>query len=168
MKRLRSFASAAWGMCRHRYVTFVCRLAVGITFVVSGAGKLFEGSAFVDDVLKYELLPDTLAQVYGTALPWVEVIVGALLILGLASRLAAGIGMLTALSLVIANSVVLYRGLNLACGCFGDLAVLQTRQAIIIDSVLLILSLLILFRKEDFLNLESRIFNRGISKDQTV
>ena len=68
MKRLRKFAGTAWGICRHRYVSFACRLAVGVTFIVSGAGKLPEGSAFVDEVAEYDLLPDALAQVYGTAL----------------------------------------------------------------------------------------------------
>jgi len=164
MKRLRSFASTAWEICRHRYVTFACRLVVGTTFIVSGAMKFPERAVFLDEVTKYNLLPDILAEIYGTALPWVEVIVGALLIMGLVLRLAAGIGMLTALSLVIANSVVLYRGLNLECGCFGNLAALQTRDAIVIDSILLVLAFLILIRKEDFLSLDSKIFRRGHSK----
>ena len=164
MKRLKTFASTVWAVCRNRYVIFVCRLAVGTTFVVSGAGKLSKGAAFVDEVIDYNLLPDTLANIYGTALPWVEVIAGALLILGLVSRLAAGIGVLTALSLVIANSVVLYRGMNLACCCFGDLAALQTRQAIVIDSILLVLAFLILFRKEDFLSMDSIIFRGKTSE----
>jgi hypothetical protein len=88
------------------------------------------------------------------------VIIGSLLILGLLSRLVAGIGFLTALSLVIANSIVLYRGVNLDCGCFGDLVALQTRDAIIIDSVLLIMTFLILVRKSDYLSLDSLIFRR--------
>jgi len=158
-----------WEALQNRYVILVCRLGVGITFIISGAGKLPEGSAFVAEVEKYRLLPDALAQAYGSALPWVEIVVGSLLILGLFSRFTAGIGFLIALSLVIANSVVLYRGLNLECGCFGSLAQFQTRDAIIIDSVILIMAFLILIRNVNFLSLDFIIFRKhssGLASDE--
>jgi uncharacterized membrane protein YphA (DoxX/SURF4 family) len=158
MIKVQKLAVRTWEACQHRYVILVCRLGVGITFIISGMSKLPEGTAFVKEVEKYRLLPDALANAYGSALPWVEIILGSLLILGLVSRVTAGIGFLTALSLVIANSVVLYRGLNLECGCFGGLAELQTRDAIIIDSILLIVTFLILMYKGKFISLDSFIF----------
>lgn len=163
MSKIREYAGTFWDICRHRYSTFVFRLVVGITFIVSGAGKLPERSVFVDEVAEYDLLPDALAQVYGTALPLVEIIIGSLLVIGLVARIAAGLGLLTALSLVIANSVVLYRGINMECGCFGDLAELQTRDAIIIDVLLLIFSFLIIVKKGNFLSLDSIVFRKGSS-----
>jgi uncharacterized membrane protein YphA (DoxX/SURF4 family) len=125
-----------------------------------------ERSAFVDEVEKFELLPEALANAYGTALPWVEIIVGSFLVIGLLSRIAAGLGLLTALSLVIANSVVLYRGVNMECGCFGDLAALQTRDAIIIDALLLIFAFLIIIRKGDFLSLDSIVFRKDSPENE--
>jgi len=104
-----------------------------------------------------------LARFYGATLPWLEVIIGALLILGLFSRFASAIGSLVAFSFIVANSVVLYRGLNLECGCFGDLAVLRSRDALIIDIVVLIMALQILLRKGEFLSLDSKIFRRKTS-----
>ena len=163
MNKIRKYAVAFGDICRHRYAACVYRFAVGITFIISGASKLPERAAFVDEVAEFELLPDALARVYGTALPWVEIIIGSLLVIGLVSRIAAGIGILTALSLVIANSVVLYRGINMECGCFGDLAELQTRDAIIIDVLLLIFSFLIIVKKGNFLSLDSIVFRKGSS-----
>jgi len=160
MGKLGRCAGAVWSGFRNRYLSFVLRLAVGVTFVVSGAGKLPEGGAFVVQVEGFDLLPQALARFYGTALPWVELVVGALLLLGLLSRFAAGIGLLTALSFVIANSVILYRGLNLECGCFGDLAVLHTRDALIIDVVLMLMAFQVLVHRGEFLSLDALIFRR--------
>jgi len=162
MKRLRSFAGSVCELFRNRYLSFVFRIVVGVVFIISGAGKLPEGATFVDQVEEANILPHALAWVYGAALPYVEIVIGALLILGLLSRFAAGIGGLAALSFIIGNSTRLYRGLYGECGCFGNIAWLQfsTRDALIIDFVLLILALQILVHKGEFLSLDSKIFRR--------
>jgi uncharacterized membrane protein YphA (DoxX/SURF4 family) len=162
MKRLRSFAGSVCELFRNRYLSLVFRIALGVIFIISGAGKLPELAAFVDQVEEANVLPHVLARAYGTALPYVEIAIGALLILGLLSRFAAGIGGLAALSFIIGNSTRLYRGLYGECGCFGNIAWLQfsTRDALIIDFVLLILALQILVHKGEFLSLDSKIFRR--------
>jgi uncharacterized membrane protein YphA (DoxX/SURF4 family) len=161
---LLGLAAWVWGILRHRYASLLFRMGVGITFVVAATAKIREGSAFVDEVLEYELLPEGLAEVYATVLPWVEVVVGCLLIVGLATRVGAVVAALVSLSLIIANGLVLARGLDLACGCFGDMAALETREAIIIDCVLLILSLLILVRRGDFISVDLWLRRRGLRK----
>jgi uncharacterized membrane protein YphA (DoxX/SURF4 family) len=165
MKKLRRFVELSCEIFRNRYLTFVFRIALGVVFLISGAGKLSEGAAFVDQVEEANILPHALARVYGTALPYVEIVIGALLILGLLSRFAAGIGGLAALSFIIGNSTRLYRGLYGECGCFGSIASLQfsTRDALIIDFVLLVLALQILVHKGEFLSLDSKIFRRKTS-----
>lgn len=158
MTRARALISLAIILFRNRYLSFVFRIVAGGTLVFSGITKIMAGSAFVEDVEKYELLPEALIDIFAATLPWVEIVVGVLLILGLLSRIAAGVGTLTVLSFIIANSVVLYGGLNLECGCFAGVAELDTRQALIIDCVLLIMNLQILIRKGNFLNLGSLLF----------
>ena len=74
------------------------------------------------------------------------------------------VGVLTSMSFVIASSVVLYRGLNLDCGCFGDMAALQTREAIIIECILMIMAIQILVRKGDILSLDLLLFRRRSSE----
>jgi uncharacterized membrane protein YphA (DoxX/SURF4 family) len=162
MKKIGRFVWTSCGAFRNRYLSFVFRIALGIIFIISGAGKLPEGAAFVDQVEEANILPHALARAYGTALPYVEIVVGALLILGLLSRFAAGIGGLAALSFIIGNSTRLYRGIYGECGCFGSIASLQfsTREALIIDCVLLITAIQILIHKGEFLSLDSVIFRR--------
>lgn len=165
MRRLRSAGETAWVIFSNRYLSFVFRIAMGATFIVSGAGKLPERAEFVKQCAEYNLLPDVLVSIYGNALPWVEVVVGVLLVVGLVSRVAAGVGVLTAVSCIIANSVILYRGLNMECGCFGEVAVLQTRDALIIDFALLIMGLQVLLRRGDLFSLDSLIRRRQVSGD---
>jgi uncharacterized membrane protein YphA (DoxX/SURF4 family) len=162
MKGVRSILGATCGAFRNRYLSFVFRIGLGVVFIISGVGKLSEGVAFVDQVEEANILPHALARVYGTALPYVEIVVGALLILGLLSRFVAGIGGLASLSFIIGNSTRIYRGLYGECGCFGNIASLQfsTREALIIDCVLLIMAIQILIHKGEFLSLDSVIFRR--------
>jgi uncharacterized membrane protein YphA (DoxX/SURF4 family) len=166
MTRIGWCARASYGAFRNRYLSFVFRVALGLVFVISGAGKLTEGVKFVDQVEGANILPHALSRVYGTALPYVEIVVGALLILGLLSRFAAGIGGLAALSFIIGNSTRLYRGLYGECGCFGSIAFLQlsTRDALIVDVVLLIMAIQILVHKEEFLSSDSMIFRRNLPR----
>jgi uncharacterized membrane protein YphA (DoxX/SURF4 family) len=164
MTAVGNLLAAVWGIVRHRYASLLFRLGVGTTFLVAAIGKIREGSAFVDEVLDYDLLPEGLAEAYATGLPWVEISVACLLIAGLVTRVAAGVAALVSLSLVIANAVVLARGVNLACGCFGDMAALETRGAIVVDSVLLILSLLILVRRGDLISVDRWLRRRGLRR----
>ncbi len=163
MSRLGAIATKSCRVLRHRYSSLVFRLAVGIVFLISGAGKLPERAVFIEKVEEFDLLPQTLANFYGNVLPWVEIVFGALLIIGLLSRFAAVVAMLSSLSFIVANSVVLYRGLNLECGCFGETAVLQTRDALIIDCVMLIAAFLIVIHRGEFLSLDSLVYRKKTS-----
>ena len=162
MKRIDKCARTSWEIFRNRYLSFVFRIGLGVVFIISGAGKLPELAAFIEQVEEANILPHALAQVYGTALPYVEIVIGALLILGLLSRFAAGIGGLAVLSFIIGNSTRLYRGLYGECGCFGSIASLQfsTGEALIMDCVLLIMAIQILTHKGEFLSLDSMIFRK--------
>jgi len=162
VKRIDKCARTSWEIFRNRYLSFVFRIGLGVVFIISGAGKLPELAAFIEQVEEANILPHALAQVYGTALPYVEIVIGALLILGLLSRFAAGIGGLAVLSFIIGNSTRLYRGLYGECGCFGSIASLQfsTGEALIMDCVLLIMAIQILTHKGEFLSLDSMIFRK--------
>ena len=162
MNRMKRYARTLWEAFRNRYLSFAFRIGLGVIFIISGAGKLTELAVFVDQVEGANVIPHVLARAYGTALPYVEIVIGALLILGLLSRFAAGIGGLAALSFIIGNSTRIHRGIYGECGCFGSIASLQfsTGEALIIDCVLLIMAIQILVHKGEFLSLDSIIFRR--------
>ena len=139
-------------------------IGFGNEFYLSGISKLPERAAFIDLVQEANVLPHALATAYGTALPCVEIVIGALLILGLFSRFAAAIGGLSSISFIIGNGTRIHRGLYGECGCFGSIASLQfnTWQALTIDCVLLIMAIQVLTHKGEFLSLDSLIFRKKL------
>lgn len=97
----------------------VLRVGLGVVALVAGASKIGDLPASVRAVRAYELLPEPLSVGIGSALPFVEIVLGALLVLGLLTRwsaLAFGL-LLVAFSLGIASAWA--RGLAIDCGCFG-------------------------------------------------
>lgn len=95
------------------------RLAVGGVLLVAGALKVtnLEQSALA--VRAYQLLPYDLAGVVGYALPVVEILVGALLIAGLFTRVSAVVAALLMAAFVVGIASAWARGLSIDCGCFG-------------------------------------------------
>jgi len=70
-------------------------------------------------VRAYEVLPVTFANFLGYALPWIEVGIALLLILGVAVKPAALSGGLLMFLFIVAIAQAWARGLTIDCGCFG-------------------------------------------------
>ncbi len=101
----------------HPYTALLARLIVGLVFLVSGLGKILAKQDTVRQVRAYKILPEPLARVYGRLLPWGEMGLASLLLVGLGTRLAAlALGLLL-MSFGIAVSVNLARGVQMDCGC---------------------------------------------------
>ncbi|MDG4829247.1 MauE/DoxX family redox-associated membrane protein [Solwaraspora sp. WMMD1047] len=96
------------------------RLGLAAVWLYAGGAKVGDLAASGRAVNAYQVLPYDLAVVVGYALPFVEIALGVLLLLGLASRLAAGIS--AALLVVFIAGIVSAwaRGLAIDCGCFGS------------------------------------------------
>jgi uncharacterized membrane protein YphA (DoxX/SURF4 family) len=103
----------------HPYSVLLTRLVLGWVFLVSGHGKAQEREQTVHLVVAYQILPEPAARLYGYLLPWIELSLAGLLLVGLWSRLAALVLCLLLASFAIAVSVNLQRGRNMDCGCFG-------------------------------------------------
>jgi len=103
-------------------VVGVVRLALGLLLLASGLTKLAAPQAFLAAVLDYGLVGPTVAQAVTIAVPALEVVAGAALVLnravGGAGLIAAGLG----LTFVAAQAAVLARGRSADCGCFGPLS----------------------------------------------
>jgi uncharacterized membrane protein YphA (DoxX/SURF4 family) len=92
---------------------------LGLVFLVSGLGKVFERERTVQTVIAYNVLPEFLARIYGLLLPWGELALAGLLLIGLLTKSAAFLLALLLISFAIAVSVNLARGREMDCGCFG-------------------------------------------------
>jgi len=101
------------------WIGLLARLVTGGVLVWAGALKLPEPRASVQAVAAYDLLPVDLVRPVGYLLPIVEVLVGALLLLGLLTRAAAAVAGLLMLAFVVGIASAWARGLEIDCGCFG-------------------------------------------------
>jgi uncharacterized membrane protein YphA (DoxX/SURF4 family) len=87
------------------YGPLFIRLSMGAYFILAGLTKLENPAAFVNEVQKFGVLKEPLATLYGLLLPYVEIIAGGLLVVGLWTTLAGILTSLMLLSFVIALRV---------------------------------------------------------------
>lgn len=95
------------------------RLALGGVIFVAGAIKIPTPYKAAAAMRAYELLPNSLASFFGYILPWFEVGLGLLLLLGVATRFSGLIGALLMVLFIGAIASAWARGLSIDCGCFG-------------------------------------------------
>ena len=101
------------------WVGLVARLILGGTLIVAGSLKFDELDKSQMAVRAYELLPIPLANFMGIFLPFFELAVGILLVLGASTRIAAFLSGLLMFAFMIGISQAWARGLSIDCGCFG-------------------------------------------------
>lgn len=101
------------------WLTLLARVVLGGTLLAAGALKVGNLQKSAMAVRAYEILPVSLANFIGYALPWIEIGVGLLLILGVAAKTVAVIGTINMLVFIIAIAQAWARGLSIDCGCFG-------------------------------------------------
>lgn len=147
------------------WVGLAARLVVGTVWIWAGAAKVLDPAQSVAAVRAYQLLPGTLAEPVGQLLPVLEVLVGALLVLGLLTRAAAVVSSLLFVAFIIGIASVWARGLSIDCGCFGGGgydpdAASKYPWEIARDAILLLLSLFLVWLPSSRLSLDSLLFRR--------
>jgi uncharacterized membrane protein YphA (DoxX/SURF4 family) len=97
----------------------LCRGVPAALLLWAGFAKAFDRQGSILAVGAYDVLPDGLVRIVAAVLPWFEITVGLLLVLGLFVRFAgiatAGLSAVFIVALAQAKA----RGLDISCGCFG-------------------------------------------------
>ena len=101
-------------------IGLVARLALGGVMLVAGLLKVARPEVSARAVQAYQLLPFDLATYVGYGLPVLEVVLGALLVLGLFTRTSAAVSGVLLVAFIIGIASAWARGLNIDCGCFGE------------------------------------------------
>ncbi len=81
---------ARWPIVRP-WIGLAARLGLAAVWLVAGASKVEDLAASGRAVNAYQIFPYDLAAVIGAALPFIELTLGVLVLLGLATRLTAGV-----------------------------------------------------------------------------
>lgn len=101
------------------WIGLVFRVVLGGVLLVAGLLKYQHLDKSQMAVRAYELLPIALANFLGIVLPFLEIAVGILLIIGAAVRVSAVISGLLMFAFSIGIAQAWARGLSIDCGCFG-------------------------------------------------
>ena len=97
----------------------VARLGLAAVFLVSGVLKAIDPDATYVAVRAYDLLPKLGVALVAGALPWLEIVIGLLLLVGIATRAVAIASAVLLLGFMVGVTQAWARGLSIDCGCFG-------------------------------------------------
>jgi uncharacterized membrane protein YphA (DoxX/SURF4 family) len=103
----------------HAWLGLVARLVTGGVWIVAGALKVTDPAASIDAIRAYELLPSSVVEPLGYALPAIEVVVGLALVVGAFTRGAALVSAVLFVAFIVGIASVWARGIEIDCGCFG-------------------------------------------------
>lgn len=101
------------------WLGLLSRLVLGGVLLAAGLLKYQHLDKSQMAVRAYEMLPIAVANFIGIVLPFAEIGLGILIILGAGTRISAALGSLLMLVFVIGISQAWARGLSIDCGCFG-------------------------------------------------
>jgi len=125
-------------------VGLVLRLVLGMVFLVAAADKVANAEAFARSIANYRLLPVEVVNLVALVLPWLELLVGLMLVVGLRVRAAAVIASGLLLVFTVALVSALVRGLDIHCGCFSQTAAERIGWGRVIEDVLLLAAAVVL------------------------
>lgn len=107
----------------HRWLGLIARLYLGGLFIWASLHKIQHPEAFAIDVATYQLLPLSVLNLFSLTVPWLELVVGILLVIGLRVRVGGLLASLLMVSFMVALGWALAKGLDLSCGCFASQSV---------------------------------------------
>lgn len=131
-------------MAGNKTVLLIFRLVLGGLFVYAGAVKVLEPLDFAQNIRNYQLVGQSLSFVAAIVLPWLEILAGLALVLGIWTRGAALVVTGLLVFFIVLTAVTMARGLDVDCGCFGSLSRKSGWSVILEDLGMLVLGLALL------------------------
>ena len=122
----------------YRVIELAARIVVGLVFLLYGLDKITHPDNFSRAIANYRLLPEALVNLVAVTLPWVECVCGLLLLAGQWVRSAALVSAFLLSVFVVAVSITLARGLDIACGCLDADAGRKVGMKLLVEDLLLL------------------------------
>ena len=123
----------------HPWLTIRVQLALGAIFFAAALPKIADPPSFAHMIYNYRIVPAGLINISALMMPWVELLCGLLLILGVWLRPARRIIALMLVVFMIAITINLLRDNAIDCGCFDLSAAGRTHEERIGDMWFVIL-----------------------------
>ena len=112
----RLFPGSTWGS------SLALRLSLGLPLVVSGLAKLIDLAHFREILQHQWLLSSNLADLVAVTLPWLELLLGLCLVIGIWLDSSSFLAGFLCLALSAAAGIALTGAGSVECGCLGTLS----------------------------------------------
>ena len=142
---------------RRYWVGVVAMIYLGMSFMVAGVSKVIDGSSSPQPFAFPVFLPEILIDGIYSGLPWIEIIVGGLLITGIAVKLATYLSAFLIICFMTSNIYSIYLGNWGVCGgCFGFMGGLTVTGALILDVIMAVMvAVIVICYRGNFHNIHS-------------
>lgn len=97
----------------------LARLGLAAVWLLSGGIKAADPDQTYVAVRAYDVLPPAGVELVAALLPWLELALGVLLLVGIGTRVVAVLSVVLLVAFVVGVAQAWARGLSIDCGCFG-------------------------------------------------
>jgi uncharacterized membrane protein YphA (DoxX/SURF4 family) len=115
----------------HPWLTIRVQIALGVIFVAAALPKLVDPPSFAHMTYNYHLVPGALLNLTALVMPWLELLAGLGLVLGIWRRTSTLIVGALLVVFIGAISINLARGNAVNCGCFDLKSSSKTQQQLL-------------------------------------
>jgi uncharacterized membrane protein YphA (DoxX/SURF4 family) len=145
------------------YLIFALRVALGALLIVAGVLKAHDGPiSTAVSIAGYRILPAAFVGPLGVVLPYFEIMLGAYLVAGIFTRIAAWVAAVQFSIFALAVGSLVVRGIPADCGCFGSsVATPPSWGHVAFDVVLVLAALTIALRAPGAFALDRLLFPSG-------
>jgi putative oxidoreductase len=139
----------------HPYLALILRLYIGGLFIYAGMYKINYTAEFAETIASYGLVPYWAVNILAVVLPWVELISGILLAIGVRARSAALIIGMMLILFTASMTINFLKDVPISCGCLHSLGQKISWWTLLRDFIWLVMSIHIFFYDRAF-HLERR------------
>ena len=100
------------------WLTIRVQIALGVIFIAASLPKIVDPPSFAHMVYNYRIVPGSLVNLSALTMPWIELLCGVALVLGIWRSTARTIIATMLVIFIVAISINLFRGNAIDCGCF--------------------------------------------------
>ena len=100
-----------------RYLIVITRIILGAVFVWASFGKIMEPGDFARSISNYHIVPFGIENIIALILPWLELLIGMGLILGIMVDGSVQISAILLIMFILMIGQAMLRGFNIECGC---------------------------------------------------
>lgn len=142
---------------KSKIIEVAFRLVLGLTFIYASIGKIADPSGFSAAVHNFGATPIYIENIIALYLPWIELIIGFGLILGIFYKASLNImiTLLIVFTLLILQAYL--RGKSIDCGCFMNELSLEKRSEVRADMLGRVVEDIILLAMAVFLKYRLRL-----------